>query len=141
YVAQPSNPLGLMQPYSDYTSGDGKIDSAMWMEDFLTWSFGNIKSVQASGAAYDSKLDQLLAWKYRSIVGRLGENQAGQWSYRNAGVYTAPYAPSESVDWAGGTGPWYPNWGAAYTAAGLAYASGNTLLGSYIDGDGLSSSY
>ncbi|MFO1300368.1 MAG: hypothetical protein U1F17_08300 [Burkholderiaceae bacterium] len=141
YVAQASNPLGLMQPYSDYTTGDGKIDSAMWMEDFLTWSFGNMKSVQAYGAAYDGKLDQLLAWKYRSIVGRLGPNEAGQWSYRNAAAYTVPYAPSETVDWAGGTGPWYANWGASYAAAGLTYSAGNTLLGSYIDGDGLSSSY
>lgn len=141
YVAHASNPLGLMQPYSDYTPGDGKIDSAAWMEDFLTWSFGNIKSVQAYRASYDGTLDQLLAWKYRSIVGRFGPNEAGQWSYRNAAAYTVPYAPSETVDWIGGSGPWYPNWGAAYSAAGLSYSAGNTLLGSYIDGDGLSTSY
>lgn len=141
YVGQPSNPLGLAQPYSDYTPGDGKIDSASWMEDFLTWSFGNMKSVQAHSAAYDGKLDQFLAWKFRSIVGRLGANEAGNWSYRRAAPYTVPYAPSESVDWAGGTGPWYANWGAAYAAAGLAYEAGTTLLDSYIDGDGLSTAY
>ena len=141
YVAQPNNPLGLVQPYSDYSSGDGKIDSAAWMEDFLTWSFGNIKSVQAYGSAYDTKMDQFLAWKYRAIVGRLGLNQSGSWSYRNAAVYTMPYAPSESPDWAGGSGPWYSSWGDAYVANGLTYASGNSLLGSYIDGDGLSTSY
>jgi hypothetical protein len=141
YVAQPNNPLGVVQPYSDYTSGDGKIDSAAWMEDFLTWSFGNIKSLQAYGPAYDTKVDQFIAWKYRSIVGRLGLNQSGSWSYRNAAVYTMPYAPSESPDWSGGSGPWYSNWGDAYIANGLAYVSGNTLLGSYIDGDGLATSY
>lgn len=141
YVAQPNNPLGLMQPYSDYTPGDGKIDSAAWMEDFLTWSFGNFKAVQAYGAAYDVKVDQFLAWKYRSIVGRLGVNQAGNWSYRDAAAYTVPYAPSETVDWTGGTGPWYNNWGEAFTAAGRTYTSGNTLQGGYIDGDGLATSY
>ena len=141
YVAQPNNPLGVVQPYSDYTSGDGKIDSAAWMEDFLTWSFGNIRSLQPYGTGYDAKVDQFLAWKYRSIVGRLGLNQSGSWSYRNAAVYTMPYAPSESPDWAGGSGPWYSNWGDAYVANGLTYVSGNTLLGSYIDGEGLSSSY
>ncbi len=120
YVAQPSNPLGLMRPYEDYTPGDGKTDSAMWMEDFLTWSFGNMKSMQAYDVAYQDKLDQLLAWKYRSIVGRLGPNEAGQWSYRNAAVYTAPYNPAElaATDWVNGTGPWYPDWGAADPAAG-----------------------
>ncbi len=143
YVAQASNPLGLMQPYSDYSAGDGKTDSAAWMEDFLTWSFGNMKAVQAHGAAYGSKLDQFLAWKYRSIVGRLGENQAGQWSYRHAAMYTVPYAPAElgAIDWTGGTGPWYPNWGAAFAAAGQSYASGTTLLDAYIEGDGLATSY
>jgi hypothetical protein len=86
-------------------------------------------------------MDQFLAWKYRAIVGRLGLNQSGSWSYRNAAVYTMPYAPSESPDWAGGSGPWYSSWGDAYVANGLTYASGNSLLGSYIDGDGLSTSY
>jgi len=141
YVAKPNNPLGVVQPYSDYTPGDGKIDSAAWMEDFLTWSFGNIKSLQVYGSAYDSKVDQFLAWKYRSIVGRLAPNQSGHWSYRNAAVYTMPYAPSESPDWLGGSGPWYSNWGEAYVANGLTYSAGDTLLGSYIDGDGLSTGY
>lgn len=141
YVARPNNPLGVVQPYSDYTSGDGKIDSAAWMEDFLTWSFGNMRSVQAYGSAFDTKVDQFLAWKYRSIVGRLGLNQSGSWSYRNAAVYTMPYAPSETPDWAGGAGPWYSSWGDAYVANGMTYSAGNTLLGAYIDGEGLATSY
>jgi hypothetical protein len=141
YVAQPNNPLGLAQPYSDYSPGDGKNDYAIWMEDFLTWSFGNMKSVQAYGASHETKISEFLAWKYRSIVGRLDLNQPGHWSFRNAAVYTVPYAPSESVDYGNGTGPWYRNWGEAYAAASLAYAPGNTLLGAYIDGDGLATSY
>lgn len=144
YLAQPSNPLGLMKPMSDDSAPDDpKTVSKPWMEDFLTWSFGNIRSVQAFDAPYAQKLDQLLAWKYRSIVGRLGPNQAGYWSYRKAAVYTLPYAPSElnNTDWTGGTGPWYANWGESFLAAGYSYSDGTSLLGSYIDGDGLATSY
>lgn len=141
YVAQHNNPLGLVQPYSDYSPGDGKIDSASWMEDFLTWSFGNIKSLQVCSPAYDTKMDEFLMWKYRSIVGRFGPNTTGNWSYRNAAAYTVPYSPSEASDWANGTGPWYSNWGQAYLAAGLTYSSGDSLLGAYIEGDGLTTSY
>lgn len=141
YVAQASNPLGLAQSYSDNTPGDGKIDYQIWMEDFLTWSFGNMKSMQAHGTSHNGKLDAFLGWKYRSIVGRLGLNQPGHWSFRKAARYTVPYAPTESPDYVNGTGPWYQNWGEAYVAAGLPYEPGNTLLDSYIDGDGLATSY
>lgn len=141
YVAQPNNPLGLVQPYSDYTPGDGKSDSASWMEDFLTWAFGNIKSIQAHGASREGKLAEFLTWKYRSIVGRLDLNQLGAWSFRQAAAYTVPYAPSESPDYVNGTGPWYRNWGEAFVAAGLTYSPGNSLVGGYIDGDGLATSY
>lgn len=143
YVAQANNPLGLMVPYADYSPGDGKTDSAIWMEDFLTWSYGNIKSVQAYAPLYREKLDQLLAWKYRSIVGRLGPNQPGYWSYRKAADYVVPYAPAELnvTDWAGGAGPWYSNWGESYLAAGYSYSEGTSLLSSYIDADGLATSY
>lgn len=143
YVSKPNNPLGLAAPYSDYTPGDGKTDYAIWMEDFLTWSFGNIKAMQGYAASQEDKLNQLLTWKYRSIVGRLGANESGQWSYRNAALYTVPYAPAElgNCDWISGAGPWYPSWGAAYAAAGFAYSTGTTLLGGYIDSDGLATSY
>lgn len=141
YIAQPNNPLGLMQPFSDYSPGDGKSDSAAWMEDFLTWAFGNIKSTQAYAAHNETKLSQLLAWKYRSIVGRLDLNQSGHWSFRRASAYTVPYAPSENADYANGTGPWYQNWGEAFAASGMTYEAGNSLLGGYIDDDGLATSY
>ena len=142
YVAQASDTLGQCQSYSDYSPGDGKIDGASWMEDFLTWAFGNVKATQAYGASYDTKMDQFLAWKYKAIVGRLGANQAGSWSYRNGAPYTVPFAPSETPDYVTGAGPWYPNWGAAYAAQGLTYESGNSLLnGNFGGGDGLATSY
>jgi hypothetical protein len=141
YVAQPNNPLGLCAPYSDYSPGDGKSDSAIWMEDFLTWAFGNVKSMQVYDSSFDAKVDQFLSWKYRSIVGRFGPNEAGNWSYRDAAAYTVPYAPSETANYSDGTGPWYPNWGASYVAAGLSYASGTTLQGGNFADDGLATSY
>lgn len=141
YVAQPNNPLGLVRPYSDYSPGDGKSDSAAWMEDFLTWAFGNMKSIQAYRVAHEAKMSEFLVWKYRSIVGRLDVNEPGHWSFRNASSYTVPYAPSESADYINGAGPWYQNWGEAFTAAGKTYLDGNTLLGGYIDGAGLATSY
>jgi hypothetical protein len=141
YIAQSSNPLGLVRPYSDYTPHNGRLDSASWMEDFLTWSFGNIKALAICDSAHEQRLDRFVQWKYRSIVGRLGPNEPGHWSYRQAAAYTVPYAPSESADWAHGTGPWYRDWGEAYTAAGLKEEEGTSLLGAYIDGTGLATSY
>jgi hypothetical protein len=141
YIARPANPLGLVQPYSDYTPHNGRLDSASWMEDFLTWSFGNIKALAICDIGRDQRLDQFLQWKYRSIVGRLGPNEPGKWSYRQAAAYTVPYAPTDSPDWADGTGPWYKNWGEAFIAAGLKEVDGSTLLGAYIDGLGLATSY
>jgi hypothetical protein len=141
YIAQANNPLGLVQPYSDYSHGDGKTDSASWMEDFLTWSFGNIDALQICDPTHQTKLEAFLKWKYRSIVGRLGPNEPGHWSYRRAAAYTIPYAPSEAADWVGGKGPWYKDWGEAYAAAKLTYEPGTSLLGAYIDGEGLATSY
>ena len=141
YVAQPNNPLGLVQPFSDYTPGDGKIDSASWMEDFLTWAFGNLRSMQVYKPEDKPKLDAFLDWKYRSIVGRLGPNIPGYWSYRSVSQYTIPYAPSENADWVGGSGPWYASWGDAFISAGLTYSDGNTLISSSISDGGLATSY
>jgi hypothetical protein len=141
YIAQPSNPLGLVQPYSDYTPHNGRLDSASWMEDFLTWSFGNIKALALCDGAREQRLDRFLQWKYRSIVGRLGPNEPGHWSYRQAAAYTVPYAPTDSPDWAHGTGPWYKDWGEAFAGAGLKEQEGTSLLGAYIDGQGLATSY
>jgi hypothetical protein len=97
--------------------------------------------MQAYGASFDPKVDQFLAWKYRSIVGRFGPNESGNWSYRYAAEYTVPYAPSETANYSNGTGPWYPGWGASYVAAGLSYASGSTLQGGNFADDGLATSY
>ena len=134
YTQQATNPLGLVQPYGDYTSGDGRFTAAWWMDDFLTFSFGLMRDLQAHSAGSDARLDQFLAWKYRAIVGRLGPDQAGSHSYRRAAQYEAVYGPRYGdLDYAGGTGPWYADWGAAYAAMGHpANGSGTALIGSYV---------
>ena len=119
YVAQPNNPLGLVQPYSDYAPGNGVWTSAIWMDDFFTAAYGMLKDLQVSGSAAVPKLDAFLAWKYRSIVGRLGGQGTDAIAYPQGAQYTVPYAPSETADWRTGTGPWYGGWGDVARAAGL----------------------
>ena len=111
YIATTGNQLGLVHPYSDYEPGNGAWQSAMWMDDFFTGAFGYLKELQAHDTSVTGKLDAFLEWKYRSVIGRLGGSGTGAYSYRQAAQYTLNYAPSESADWTGGTGPWYATWG------------------------------
>lgn len=141
YIVQTSNPLGVAQPYSNYKDIEGIYTSATWMEDFLTWSLSNIRQMGVHREAFDQRLDALLHWKFRSIVGRLGPNTDGAWTWRKAAPYTMPYAPTPNPDWAKGAGPWYPNWGAAARDAKVKPEPGNTLLGSWIDDLGMSTGY
>jgi hypothetical protein len=127
YVAVPNNPFGLAQPYSDYNPGD-PWESASWMEDFLTASFGYLKDLQAYSPSTQTQLDAFLTWKYASVVGRLGSGAAGTFNYRYAAPYTLNYAPSASSNFNTGAGPWYANWGAINTAMGFPAADGGTSL-------------
>lgn len=135
YLIGPSNPQGFCAPYSDYTSGDGVYFHASWMEDFLTASFGYMLSLELVDSATRARLQAFLAWKARSIIGRLGEQgDPAQFNYRDAARYTLAVAPSDSVDWQSGTGPWYAHFGQIYQAT-LGHANGNepddTLRGAY----------
>jgi hypothetical protein len=117
YVAQRSNPQGVCAPYSDYTAGDGKYMHAMWMEDFLTAAWGYAADLGLGiSAGGRSRLDAFFSWKAQSIVGRLGGETATEYNYRDAAQYNVAVAPADSVDWAGGTGPWYADWGQVYQA-------------------------
>jgi hypothetical protein len=133
YVAQPNNPLGLVQPYSDYYPGNGVWTSAPWMDDFFTAASGWLKELQVASSANAPKLDAFLAWKYRSVVGRLGGQGGDAIAYPYGTQYTVPYAPSETADWRTGTGPWYASWGDAARAANLATtaAAGAPLVSGY----------
>lgn len=132
YVATANNPLGLVQPYDHYSPSD-PWEGAVWMDDFFTASFGYLKDLQAYGSTVQTKLDQFLAWKYLSVVGRLGGTGSSEFSFRHAGQYTVPYAPSNSSNWQTGVGPWYTNWGAVARAAGVPTdgTSGSSIVDGY----------
>jgi len=134
YITTPNNPLGLVQPYSNYNSGNPWA-SAIWMDDFFTASYGYLKELQVNDSSFASKLDQFLQWKYRSVVGRLGGSGNSEFSYRYAAQYTVNYAPSATADFAGGTGPWYASWGEVARSLALPTTGnlGEPLVSGYPD--------
>ncbi|MBD8525879.1 hypothetical protein [Pseudomarimonas arenosa] len=135
YIETPSCPQGFCTPYSDYSSGDGVYLHAAWMEDFLTAAFGYLLSLRLLTGPSAARLNTFFAWKAQSIVGRFGaQGSLTEYNYRDAAQYTIAVAPSDSVDWAGGSGPWYADFGALY-ADTLGHANesepGDTLRGAY----------
>ena len=133
YIAQPSNPLGLVQPYDHYDNGTTTWSAAPWMDDFFTATFGFLKELQSHTLL--TKVDQFLAWKYRSVVGRLGGNSSDAIAYPQGAQYTVYYAPNNSANWSNGTGPWYATWGDVARAMGLptTAAAGAPLATGYPD--------
>lgn len=135
FIATPNNnPQGVSAPYSDYTPSAPPFMHSIWMEDFLTFSFGYGKDLVPISAAAAAKLDAFLAWKYQSIVGRLGGGGATEYCYRDAAQYTTAVAQLDAANWDGADAPgtWYGTWGDIYTAT-LGHAndcaSGTTLRG------------
>jgi hypothetical protein len=125
YVAKANNPLGLVQPYDHLNGTTDPWTSQVWMDDFFTAAFGYLNELKVYNPSVQTKLDQFLAWKFRSVVGRLGGSGADQYSYRWAAQYSLPFAPSNSSNWDSGAGPWYNNWGEVARAMALG-TSGNT---------------
>ena len=78
---------------------------AVWMDDFFTATFGYLKELQANSSAVQTKLEQFVQWKYRSVVGRLGGSGSAEFSYRYGAQYTVAYAPTNSADFVSGSGP------------------------------------
>ncbi|MBC7604002.1 MAG: hypothetical protein H7255_15255 [Ramlibacter sp.] len=115
YVAQPNNSFGIVQPYTDYGT-ENVFMSAPWQENFFTAAVGYALSLEPAFDTGLTKLREFFAWKAQSIVGMLGGTSSKEFLFCDAGTYTAAVAPSDKPDWAGGTGPWYPDWGAAYLA-------------------------
>jgi hypothetical protein len=118
YVAQATNPLGVCRPYADYTGTDGVFFHAIWMEDFLTAAWGYTVSLRLPFTdVVRSRLEAFFQWKARAIVGRLGRpGVATEYNFNDAAQYTVAIAPTDTPDYAGGKGPWFPDWGAAYAA-------------------------
>jgi hypothetical protein len=128
-----NNPQGVCAPYTDYTPGVPPYMHSIWMEDFLTFSFGYGKDLVALSATGESKLDAFLAWKYQSIVGRFGAGGSSEYCYRDAAPYTMAVSPSDAAKWDGTFSSWYANWGQIYLAT-MGHAndcsSGTDLRGS-----------
>ena len=129
-----NNPQGFCKPYSDYNPGTPPWLNAIWMEDFLTFAFGYGKDLVPISGAGGTKLDAFLAWKYQSVVKRLGGSGATEYCFRDAAQYTFPVAASDNAKWDGTDPPgtWFADWGAIYLAAtGHANdcASGTSLRG------------
>lgn len=117
YVAQPHNPQGFVTPFSDQ-DGLGVWIAQWWMDDFFTSVMGYAKSLQpVVPSASSTKLDQFFQWKARAVVGRGGAAAPTDFLYRDIAQYMGPMAPSDVVDWNGGTGPWYASWGAIWNAS------------------------
>lgn len=132
YVSGQHNALGLVQPYSNYNGTQDPWTSASWMDDFFTAAWGYLKDLQVCSPARTPALDAFLAWKYRSVVGRLGGSGTASFGYPWAAQYTLPYAPSARADWSG-AGPWYAHWGEVARAMQLPteVASGAALDSGY----------
>lgn len=126
YVAISNNPLGIVQPYDIIDSG--YFASAAWQDDFFTAVFGWIKDLNVHSSSVQSKLDVFLAWKYVSVVGRLGAGTAGTFNYRYGAQFLHATAPSTSANYDTGAGPWYADWGASATAMSIPAADGGTSL-------------
>lgn len=90
----------------------------MWMEDFMTGVFGyQVALGLPVSADARTRLASFFQWKARSVVGRFGTpGRSDEFNYCDAAQYELAAAPTDEPDFNGGTGPFYPNWGAIYKA-------------------------
>ncbi len=119
YVAQPNNPLGYTEPGQDFLgSQSGAYGDRNWFQDFSVGVWGFMRcALPLLDSGYSTKVAQFFDWHAVGAVGRLGDpDDANAWPYINAAPYTIAIAASDSPDWAGGTGPWYSSFRAAYNA-------------------------
>jgi hypothetical protein len=123
YIAQKNNPFGLL--YNEDYGGLAFWRSSVWQNDFAVGVFGYAKALDLPiSAASKTKLDAFFNWLAGSVVGRLGA--ASDFWYVNGVPYTMAYSPSKSADFLGGTGPWFSDWKAIYTAT---YGAGGIYAG------------
>lgn len=113
-----NNPQGFSAPYSDYTPTAPPFQHSSWMEDFLTFAFGYGKDLATLSPTAAAKLDAFMAWKYQSIVGRLGGGGTNEFCYRDAAQYTIAVSPLDGTNFDGTDPPgsWYATWGDIYVA-------------------------
>lgn len=111
YIAQPNNPFWLLANV-DY-GGQSFFRASLFMNDFCVGAFGYALSLNLPIPSVSAtKLHDFFFWHAQSAVGRLG--WSGSFWYINAVPYTMAYSPSKTVDFVGGTGPWYSSWEQMY---------------------------
>lgn len=138
FVAQSHNPFGWMTDYTPDLSpafAGGPQLGQPFMQDFIMQSLGYARQALADGITESAKLAAWYAWAANSVIGRMGGTGSTEWLYRDAEFgYQITISPSTFPDWATGTGPWYSDWGAAWTATfSTTYAglSGRTVQGGF----------
>ncbi len=119
YVAQPNNPLGMVEGYSPYSVAGDWYVGAPWMDDFLTAALAYAKELRAHAPAIQPRLDAFLTWKFRSVTGRLGGGGEDEFAYTHGAQYNLPFAKAKTADWKNGTGPWFSSWGELARALGI----------------------
>ncbi len=124
---------------------DNKQVLPIWMHDFMTAAQGLMLCIAPLDSTYRNKQSEFFQWKARSVVGRLGAPGASTaFNYINAGQFTLAGHPTDNPDVNGGTGPFYSDWGAIYTATlGIANTANpggtetiNTAFGSWPNATG-----
>jgi hypothetical protein len=143
------NELGVVWEPGFPNTTAGYVTGAPWQDDFVTMSVGLCWDMElVTDAARRADLQWFRDFKYRAIVGRLGEqNNVSQWNHRDA----SPYNMYLGTPGGGGTTmSWFANWGDAYAANGPMRSgpvgantgqSGSDLRGGNIGGRGMSTSY
>lgn len=136
YATGGNNPFGFVNPYENYNAPSAPWTGPIWQEDFFTASIGWMLAMKPLITGGLSNLSAFFAWKAISIIGRLGGTASTDFLYRDAAQYTVAFSSSASPDFNTGTGPWYSDWGAIYTATlGSANpgAGGDLRGGNYAD--------
>jgi hypothetical protein len=116
------NPLGLIEHVGNGTTGGDQA----WQYDF--WTCAWARAITARVGSTRTKRKNARAffdWVSKSIVGRAGTSSASDYLYTSISTSHAVGGaewsslfpgsdPNVYPDWAGGTGPWWPSWGAYY---------------------------
>ncbi len=119
FVAQSHNPFGWMTDYTPDLSAAAVTPQLgqPFMQDFIMQALGYARQALDDGITESAKFAAWYEWAAASVIGRMGGTGATEWLYRDAeAAYQIAISPVTFPNWANGSGPWYSDWGAAWTA-------------------------
>lgn len=120
YVAQANSPMGVVAPATADYDGDNannKFMGSVFMNYFFVAAIGYTLALRpAVTTTQIERLQDVFHWNAQFVVGMFGGNASDEYNWRYAANYTVAIAPANSIDFLTGTGPWYANWGAVFTA-------------------------